>query len=76
MVEVTYKVGKCLLLYHLKRKRMSQQELAEITGLTKQSISRYTKDAHIMSYENALNISKALGCQMEDLYQIKEWHSR
>lgn len=69
---VTYRVGKCLLRYHLTRNRMSQQELAEHSGLTKQTISRYINNAHIMSYETALNIAKILDCQMEDLYEIKE----
>jgi len=51
---------------------MTQQELAERTGYSKQSISRYVKNMHVMSYETALNISKVLDCNMEDLYEIWE----
>jgi DNA-binding XRE family transcriptional regulator len=49
---------------------MSQQELAESVGKTKQTISRYVKDQSVMSYETALNIAAALDCEMEDLYEI------
>ena len=72
MVMVTYRVGKCLLRYHLKVNKMTQQELAERTGMTKQTISRYTNNSHVMSYQAALIIAKILNCQMEDLYEIKE----
>jgi DNA-binding XRE family transcriptional regulator len=69
---MTYKVGRCLLRYHLAKKRMSQQELADLVGITKQSVSRYVKDAHVMSFETAYNIAKVLGCKMEDLYDYRK----
>lgn len=49
---------------------MSQQELADRVNKTKQTISRYVNNQSVMSYETALNISKELGCGMEDLYEI------
>lgn len=67
---VTYKVGKCLLHIHLRRKRWSQQDLADRVGKTKQTISRYINNQSIMSYETAVNIASALDCDMEDLYEI------
>lgn len=48
---------------------MSQQELADRVGKTKQTISRYVKNQTVMSYETALNIAAALDCAMEDLYE-------
>jgi DNA-binding XRE family transcriptional regulator len=48
---------------------MSQQELADHVGKTKQTISRYVRDQSIMSYETALNIAAVLDCTMEDLYE-------
>ncbi len=69
---MAYKVGKCLLRYHLTINGMTQQDLANRIGKTKQSISLYANNAQIMSYETALNVSKALNCAMEDLYEIKE----
>ncbi|WP_290369667.1 helix-turn-helix domain-containing protein [Peribacillus simplex] len=50
--------------------KMTQQDLAELTGMTKQTISRYANNSHIMSYPAAVNIAKILNCQMEDLYEI------
>ncbi|NRD80341.1 helix-turn-helix transcriptional regulator [Bacillus sp. BRMEA1] len=67
---MTYKIGKCLLSVHLQKKRMSQQELADRVGKTKQTISRYVKNQSIMSYEAAVNIAAELNCEMEDLYEI------
>ncbi|WP_028392758.1 helix-turn-helix transcriptional regulator [Bacillus cihuensis] len=69
---MAYRVGKCLLRYHLTRNRMTQQELADRIGVTKQTISKYVHNSQVMSYQTALNISKVLDCQMEDLYEIKE----
>lgn len=67
---MTYKLGKCLLQFHLQRNRMSQQELAERINKSKQIISRYVNNQTVMSYETALNIAKILNCEMEDLYEI------
>ncbi|MFJ5713162.1 helix-turn-helix transcriptional regulator [Neobacillus sp. NPDC093127] len=67
---MTYKVGKCLLLNHLRRKRMSQVDLAILVNKTEQTISRYVNDQTVMSYETAINIATVLDCEMEDLYEI------
>ncbi|OIK13554.1 transcriptional regulator [Bacillus sp. MUM 116] len=67
---MTYRIGKCLLQNLLRRKRMTQQELADRTGKTKQTISRYINNQSIMSYETAINIAAELDCTMEDLYEI------
>ncbi|MES1038992.1 helix-turn-helix transcriptional regulator [Peribacillus simplex] len=69
---MTYKVGRCLLRHHLTKNRMTQQELAEHIGLSKQTVSRYVNNSHVMSYQTALNIARVLKCQMEDLYEIRE----
>jgi transcriptional regulator with XRE-family HTH domain len=74
--KVTYVLGKCLLSYHLRRKKMSQQELANRVNKTKQTISRYVNNQIIMSYETAVNIAAALDCEMEELYEIIEIKSR
>lgn len=69
---MTYKVGKCLLPYHLRKRKMSQQELADKINKTKQTVSRYVNNQTVMSYETALNIAKEMNCDMEDLYEIKK----
>jgi len=67
---VTYKVGKCLLPLHRRRKRWSQIELADRIGKTKQTIHKWEDNESVMNFENALNVSKELGVSMEDLYEI------
>lgn len=69
---MAYKVGKCLLRIHRRRKRWSQEELADRIGKTKQAIHRWEDNESVMSYESALSVSKELGIAMEDLYEIKK----
>lgn len=69
---MTYKVGKCLLQGCLNSAGMSQTELANKLGVTKQQINKYTRNVQTMSYEVAYNISVILNCDMADLY---EWHT-
>ena len=64
-------VGKCLLLDILKQKNVTQQELAEKIGVTKQQINHYIKNRRIMSIQIAANIAYVLDCEIMDLY---EWH--
>lgn len=67
---MAYKIGKCLLQFHLRRNKLTQQELAERVNKTKQTISRYINNQQIMSYETAVNIAAVLHCEMEELYEI------
>ncbi len=64
-----YKVGKCLLPDLLKKKGITQAELARRLNLSRQRINAIAKSREKMSYEIALNISKILDCNMEDLYE-------
>lgn len=68
-VNLTYKVGRCLLKYHLHKNNMTQKELAVKIGKTEQTISRYANNQNMMSYETAMNIASILNCAMEDLYK-------
>lgn len=54
----------------LKERKMTQSQLAELTGITQASISRFDRnkqhlDVHLFS------ISKTLGISVEDLFDIK-----
>lgn len=69
MVPLLYEVGKCLLSDKLLQKRITQQELADRLGVTKQQINHYTQDNRIMTLEIAKNISDILNCEIEDLYE-------
>lgn len=64
-----YKVGKCLLPDLLKKKGITQAELARRLNLSRQRINAIANNREKMSYEIALNISKILDCNMEDLYE-------
>ena len=50
---------------------MSQQELANRLGITRQQVSKYVRNERVMSYKLAYNISAILGCSMEDLYYME-----
>lgn len=63
-----YKVGKCLLSDRLLQARMTQQELADRLGVTRQQINSYAMNRRIMSLGTARNIAHILGCDMIDLY--------
>lgn len=64
-----YDVGKCLLSDKLLQARMSQQELADKLGVTRQQINSYTTDRRIMSLPVAKNIATILHCEIDDLYE-------
>ncbi|MEM5009358.1 helix-turn-helix transcriptional regulator [Niallia taxi] len=64
-------IGKCLLLNLLERSKMTQVDLAVETGISKQQINRYINSDVNMSLSNARLISKALGCNIDDLYEWK-----
>lgn len=64
-----YDVGRCLLSDKLLQARMSQQELAEHLGITRQQIHSYTSNTKIMSLPTAKNIASVLKCDIEDLYE-------
>lgn len=64
-----YDVGKCLLPDILTRKRMSQQKLATIMGVTRQQINDYCTRKNIMTLPVAVNIALVLDCEIKDLYE-------
>jgi DNA-binding XRE family transcriptional regulator len=62
-------VGRCLLADLLDKAGMTQQELADKTGIPKQQINRYVLNKTMMSYPTARIIASVLNCAMEDLYE-------
>ncbi|GGB43354.1 hypothetical protein GCM10011409_21210 [Lentibacillus populi] len=66
---MAYKVGRCLLRYRLQERSMTQQELANIMGVTVQQINKYVRNKQKMSIEVAGNIALILKCRIEDLYE-------
>jgi molybdate-binding protein/DNA-binding XRE family transcriptional regulator len=51
---------------------MSQQELANIAGVTRQSIGGVESGQYAPSVSISLRLAKALGCQVEDLFWFEE----
>jgi molybdate-binding protein/DNA-binding XRE family transcriptional regulator len=51
---------------------MSQQELANIAGVTRQSIGGVESGQYAPSVAMSLRLAKALGCQVEDLFWFEE----
>jgi DNA-binding XRE family transcriptional regulator len=64
-----YDVGKCLLSDRLLQAHMSQQELAEKLGVSRQQINHYVKKKRIMTLPIAINIAAILNCNIDDLYE-------
>lgn len=51
--------------------QMSQQELADIAGCTRQTIIALEQNKYNPSLVLALRIAKALGTSVEDIFQLK-----
>ena len=64
--KVTPRLGEIL-----KEKKMTQTQLAEITGISQAVISRFDKNRQHVDLQLVL-ISKALNVTMEELFHIEE----
>jgi len=51
---------------------MSQQDLAKLAGVTRQTISGVESGQYAPSTTISLRLAKALGCQVEDLFWLEE----
>ena len=56
----------------LEEKDMSQRELAEKTGMTEVSISRYVSDVRSPNLKALMKIADALGCTIDELVRGKK----
>jgi putative transcriptional regulator len=68
----TYKVGRCRIQELLDAKGMTQKELADKTGMSKQYINdkaRNKRGEHGMWIDSAKTIASALNCSIDDLYE-------
>lgn len=54
------------------RQGMSQQDLAALTGVTRQTISGVESDLYAPSAAVAMKIARALGCRVEDLFWFED----
>lgn len=69
---IKVEIGQCLILKLLLKRGMTQQQLAENTGIKKSQISEYCSNKRkTMSMSNAKIIATALNCHIDDLYEWK-----
>lgn len=54
------------------RQGMSQQELAALAGVTRQTISGIESDLYAPSAAVAMRVARALGCRVEDLFWLED----
>ena len=61
---------------HLREKRqalaLSQKQLADLAGITRQAISALESDQYSPATSVALQLARALHCRVEDLFSIKQ----
>jgi putative transcriptional regulator len=65
-----YVPGRCLLKQILRKKRLRQQWLSDMTGIAKSQISEYSNNKTVMSLPTLMTIAKALNCSMDEIYEI------
>lgn len=65
-----YIVGKCRLNEILKKRKLSQVELAYIVGMKKQQINAYANNDSTMTLKTAKNIAYHLNVQIDELYDF------
>ena len=74
---MAYRIGKCLLTDRLRQIGMTQQQLAEKMGVSKQQVNRWCNDRQGMTMETAKNIASLVGLNCSDeLYEWKRIPSR
>lgn len=66
---MAFKAGRCLLKQQLRRRGMSQRELADKVGMNESQVSQYATNVQEMSLNTAKTIAAALGCYVDELYE-------
>ena len=69
-MKVKHDIQSHLRRYRLLADGMTQQELAEISGVTRQTIHSIEKGKYSPSVGLALRLSKILGVHVEDLFEL------
>ncbi len=54
------------------RRGVTQERLAELTGLARQSVISIEKDRFLPTIETALRLARALDIPVEDLFWLRE----
>ena len=67
-----YDINNNLKLFRLKAGDLTQEQLAEKVGSTRQTILSIEKNRYTPSVGLALRISQILGATVEELFELKE----
>lgn len=68
---MAYQIGKCLLSYRLRQAGMTQSQLAERLGVTRQQVNKWATDRQGMSMETAKRICTIL--EIDCIDDLFEW---
>ncbi|MEC0384290.1 helix-turn-helix transcriptional regulator [Bacillus velezensis] len=69
---IKVEIGQCLIPELCRKKDITINELAEITGIKKQQLSDYNRMKKVeMTIRTAKRIAEALDCNVEDPYEFK-----
>lgn len=63
---------RCLVTEYRNQADLTQEALAAACGLTRQAISQIEAGSYFPNSIAALRIARALGCKVEDLFQIED----
>ena len=69
---MTEKVLKNTLKVQRAKKDLTQEQLAQIVGVTRKTINTVEKGKYVPSTYLALKMAKVLGVPVEELFQIQE----
>ena len=67
-----YDISNKLRLYRVRSGNITQQELADRVGATRQTIISIERGRYNPSVGLALRIAKVLGASIEELFQLEE----
>jgi transcriptional regulator with XRE-family HTH domain len=67
---MAYRIGKCLLSERLRQAGLTQSDLAERLGISRQQVNKWATDRQGMSLETAKNVSSILNLEcIDDLFE-------
>ncbi|PWV92008.1 DNA-binding XRE family transcriptional regulator [Paenibacillus cellulosilyticus] len=67
---MAYVAGRCLLRERRLERNLSQQEVADLSGLSRSHISALETDRYTMTYADAMTLAKVLKCEPTRLYEL------
>ncbi|ASS66251.1 helix-turn-helix transcriptional regulator [Paenibacillus sp. RUD330] len=66
-----FEAGRCLLRQFREDKGITQQELADLAGISRSQLSAYERRKYTMNIEDARSFAEIFNCHIDDLYDWK-----